>query len=249
MSLKLYIKNNDVTLKKLTLPSRYYLFKESENYIKLLTVGEGLFPNDKIHTNIDMDGSNLILASESAMKIYPSKGKFAASRYVFNLQRSNLEFLNDEIIMFKDSRFLQLFSIKFDENSTFFYTDMFSAGRSFEEYDFSEFAMRNRFIYDKNTEYLEEFKISGHELKTYLKNCKAQKKLFAKIYTRTKNNNAFSEELLKIGIKSFEKTQNEAILICIVLGNKISQIKSAVSLVWELYRKMLGKSAFDLGKR
>ncbi|MDR2099796.1 MAG: urease accessory protein UreD [Campylobacteraceae bacterium] len=249
MSLKLELKQNNIILKKLTLPSRYYLFKERENYVKLLNVGEGLFPNDKISTELDMTDSNLIIASESALKIYPSKGGFAANRYVINLKRSNLEFLNDELIMFKNSRFLQLFTLNFDENSTFFYSDIFSAGRSFEEYDFKEYAVRNRFVYGGTLEYLEEFGISGDNLREYLKRHCAEEKLFAKIYIKTKENEEFSKMLLNAGFKSFEKTQNGAFLMYIVLGDKISNIKSAVNFVWELYRKMLGKSRFDLGKR
>ncbi|MDR0579291.1 MAG: urease accessory protein UreD [Campylobacteraceae bacterium] len=249
MSLKLELKNNNISLEKLTLPSRYYLFREGENYVKLLNVGEGLFPDDKIHTELNMTNSNLILASESALKVYPSSGKFAVNRYVFNLKCSNLEFLNDETIMFKNSRLLQLFSLDFDENSTFFYSDLFSAGRSFEEYDFGEYTARNRFSCNKKIEYLEKFKISGFEFKEYLKRHKAQNRLFAKIYIKTKDNEAFGELLLRAGIKSFEKTQNEAFLMCIVLADKISKIKSTINLIWELYRNMLGKNRFDLGKR
>jgi urease accessory protein len=250
MSLWLKLKDNNISLEKLTLPSRYYLFKERENYIKLLTVGEGLFPNDKINTKIDMINSNLILTSESALKVYPSKGGFAVNRYVLNLKEdSNLEFLNDEIIMFKNSCLLQFFSLNFDESSTFFYSDLFSAGRSFEEYDFEKYAAQNRFSYGKKTEYTEKFKISGLEFKEYLKRHRAKNRLFAKIYIKTKDNEIFEKLLLKAGIKSFEKTQNKAFLICIVFADKISKIKSVVNSIWELYRKTLNKNGFDLGKR
>jgi urease accessory protein len=249
MSLEIEFNNNNAALKKLKLPSRYYLFKESENYVKLLTVGEGLFCGDKINTQIHMSNSNLILASESALKAYPSSGGFALNRYVFKLKNSNLEFLNDETIMFKNSRFMQFLTLDFDENSTFFYSDILSAGRSFEEYDFREYAARNRFIHEGRLEYLEEFMVSGQGLKEYLKRHKALKKLFAKVYIKAKDNEALGELLLKEGVKSFEKTKNGAVLICIVLGDKISKIKETINLIWELYRKMLNKKIFDLGKR
>ncbi|MDR2342326.1 MAG: urease accessory protein UreD [Campylobacteraceae bacterium] len=249
MSLWFKLKDNNISLEKMTLPSRYYLFKERENYVKLLTVGEGLFPNDKINTKIDMTNSNLILTSESALKIYPSMGGFAVNRYVLNLKCSNLEFLNDEVIMFKNSRFMQLLTLNFDENSTFFYSDLFSAGRSFEEYDFEKYAVQNIFSCGKKTEYIEKFKISGFEFKEYLKRYGSKNKLFAKIYMKTKDNEAFGELLLKMGIKSFEQTQNGAVLIYIVFKDRISKIKSAINFIWELYRKTLNKNRFDLGKR
>ncbi|MDR1555201.1 MAG: urease accessory protein UreD [Campylobacteraceae bacterium] len=249
MSLEFELKENVLTLKKMTLPSRCYLFRNGENYVKLLNVGEGLFPNDKICTRVNMTNSNLILASESALKVYPSECKAALNRYVFCLKNSNLEFLNDEVIMFKSSRFIQFLTLSFDEDSTFFYSELLSSGRSFEEYDFEKYAVRNRFIHNKKIEYLEEFAISGSELKEYLKRHGSKNRLFAKVYIKSKDNEAFGETLFKAGIKSFEKTQNGVILICIILGNKISSIKSKISLIWQLYRKMLKKDEFDLGKR
>ncbi|MDR1975964.1 MAG: urease accessory protein UreD [Campylobacteraceae bacterium] len=250
MSLKLELKNDRLTPKKIALPSRYYLFSEGENYLKLLTVGEGIFPNDKICTELDMVGSNLILASESALKVYPSEGNFAVNRTVINLQeRSNLEFLSDEVILFKNARFLQLFSLRFDAGSTFFYSSILSGGRSDEEYGFEELAERNRFIYNGEVEYLERFRIKGESLREYAKRHGAYKRLFAKIYIRVKDNEAFGELLLKEGVESFERTKSGAILVCIITGERISQIKDGVNFVWGMYRGAVGKKSFDLGKR
>ena len=142
MSLRFNFVDDMFSLDKLNLPSRYYYFDESENYIKLLNIGEGIFPKDRIKLSFSLTNSNLILTSESATKIYPSKKEFAINSINIELKNSNLEFINDELILFKDSRYIQLFKLSFDESSTFFYVDILSRGRSFENFDFSNILVK-----------------------------------------------------------------------------------------------------------
>ena len=65
MSIKFNFKDDKFSLDKLELPSRHYYFCEEENYIKLLNIGEGIFPKDKLRTFFKLDNSNLILTTES----------------------------------------------------------------------------------------------------------------------------------------------------------------------------------------
>jgi urease accessory protein len=76
MSIKFAFKDEVFSLEKLQLPSRHYHFNDKENYIKLLNIGEGIFPKDKLRLNVSLDNSNLILTTESATKIYPSKKEY-----------------------------------------------------------------------------------------------------------------------------------------------------------------------------
>ncbi len=104
---KNHSESKQFSLDKLQLPSRHYYFSEQENYIKLLNIGEGVFPKDKIRTSLVLDNSNLILTTESATKIYPSKKEFGINKIDLQLlNNSNLEFINDELILYKDSKYL-----------------------------------------------------------------------------------------------------------------------------------------------
>ena len=80
MSIKFAFKDDKFSLEKLQLPSRHYHFNDNENYIKLLNIGEGIFPKDKIRTSLNLDNSNLILTTESATKIYPSKKEYGIQK-------------------------------------------------------------------------------------------------------------------------------------------------------------------------
>lgn len=250
MSIIFAFKDDKFSLDKLQLPSRHYYFNEQENYIKLLNIGEGVFPKDKIRTSLILDNSNLILTTESATKIYPSKKEYGTNKIDVQLfNNSNLEFINDELILYKDSRYIQFFNLKSDENSTFFYTDILSRGRSFENFDFSKMMIKNRFYCDKKLEYIEKFEIVGDELKDYITRKSSENFIFAKFYIKTNNNEKFLNNLHLENFESFSYSKNKKIILGSISSNNMFELKTKIFKVWELYRKELNKKIFNLGKQ
>lgn len=249
MSIKFSFSEDRFDLQKLRLPSRHYYFDESENYIKLLNIGEGIFPKDRIKTSFSLENSNLVITTESATKIYPSKKEFGINSININLENSNLEFINDELILYKDSRYIQTFRLNFDENSTFFYIDILSSGRSFENFDFSKMFIKNSFYENRVLEYLEKFEIEGNELKEYIQRKSSSKKLFAKVYIKTKNNEYFLNKLHQEEFQSFTYSHDKKIIIGVQSSDSMNELKKEIFKVWELYRKELNKKKFTLGKQ
>jgi urease accessory protein len=248
MSIKFNFEDEKFSLDKLELPSRHYYFQEKENYIKLLNIGEGIFPKDKLRTSLELKNSNLILTTESATKIYPSKKEYGINKIDIKLTKnSNLEFLNDELILYKESKYIQFFNLKCDESSSFFYTDILSRGRSFEDFDFSNLSMKNSFYCDGELEYIEKFDVKGLELKDYIQRKSSENFIFAKIYIKTNEN--FIENIQKNGFESFSFSHNKKMIIGVISSNSMSDLKSKVMEVWELYRKDLNKEKFNLGKQ
>lgn len=250
MSIKFAFKDDKFSLDKLQLPSRHYHFDDNENYIKLLNIGEGIFPKDKIRTSLNLDNSNLILTTESATKIYPSKKEYGIQKIDIVLKNnSNLEFINDELILYKDSRYIQLFNLKSDENSTFFYTDILSRGRSFENFDFSKMMIKNRFFENNSLEYIEKFEILGNELKDYVNRKNSENFIFAKFYIKTKNNEEFINIIHKSGFESFSFSQNKKIIVGVISSNNMGDLKSKIMNIWKIYRSNMNKKEFILGKQ
>lgn len=250
MSIKFGFKDEKFSLEKLQLPSRHYYFNDNENYIKLLNIGEGIFPKDKLRTSLELDNSNLILTTESATKIYPSKKEYGINKIDITLQNnSNLEFLNDELILYKDSKYIQLFNLKCDENSTFFYTDILSRGRSFEDFDFTKMLIKNSFYCDGKLEYIEKFDVAGIDLKDYITRKSSENFIFAKPYIKSKNNEKCLNNIHKNGFESFTFSQNKKLIIGVISSNNMSNLKSKVMDVWQIYRKELNKEKFSLGKQ
>lgn len=251
MSLKFSFKDENFSLDRLNLPSRYYLFKEKENYIKLLNIGEGIFPKDRIKTNFKLDNSNLIITTESATKIYPSNSKFYSINLIdINIQNSsNLEFLNDELILYKNSKLLQILRIKADENSTFFYSDILTQGRSYEHFDFDSMLVRNKFYCKEKLEYFENFNVQGSDLKNYIQRHKNKNYIYLKIYIKIKQNGHFLNTLHKSGFDSFCYTKSKEMIIGSISSDNMIIVKKKQKELWSLYRKELEKREFNLGKQ
>ena len=250
MSIKFKFDNEKFSLDKLQLPTRHYFFNDSENYIKLLNIGEGIFPKDKLRTSFKLNNSNLIITTESATKIYPSKKEYGINKIDITLtDNSNLEFINDELILYKDSRYIQLFNLECDDSSTFFYTDILSRGRSFEDFDFSKMLIKNSFYCESKLEYMEKFDVEGFELKDYIFRKKSENFIFAKIYIKTKENENFIKNIQQNGFESFTFSHNKKIIIGVLSSNNMSNLKTKVMSIWELYRKNLNKEKFSLGKQ
>ena len=250
MSIKFAFKDDKFSLDKLQLPSRHYHFNDNENYIKLLNIGEGIFPKDKIRISLSLDNSNLILTTESATKIYQSQKEYGIQKIDIVLKNnSNLEFINDELILYKNSKYIQFFNLKSDENSTFFYTDILSRGRSFENFDFSNMKIKNRFFGNEKLEYIEKFDILGDELKNYITRKSSENFIFAKFYIKTKNNEEFINIIHKSGFESFSFSQNKKIIIGVISSNNMGDLKSKIMNIWKIYRSNMNKKEFILGKQ
>lgn len=249
MSLTFKFTDDKFSLEKLNLPSRYYYFDDSENYIKLLNIGEGIFPKDRIKLYFNLENSNLILTSESATKIYPSQKEFALNSINIKLKNSNLEFINDELILFKDSRYIQLFRLSFDEKSTFFYVDILSRGRSFENFDFTNILVKNSFYENKKLNYLEKFDLSGFELKDYINRRDTTNFIFAKIYIKTLNNEEFLNDLHQQDFESFTYSKDKKIILGVISSDNMGDLKSKIMNVWKIYRNSMDKKEFILGKQ
>ncbi|BAK72911.1 urease accessory protein UreD [Arcobacter sp. L] len=248
MSINFAFIDDKFSLNKLNLPSRHYHFNESENYIKLLNIGEGIFPKDKIKTTFSLENSSLVITTESATKIYPSKKEFGINSINIELKNSNLEFINDELILFKDSKYIQLFKLNFDESSTFFYVDILSRGRSFENFDFSNMLIKNTFKQENNLEYIEKFDVQGDELKDYINRKDSSNFIFAKIYLKVKNSEEFLSKIHD-SFESFAFSSNKKLILGVLSSNNMFDLKEKISNIWELYRKNINKKRFILGKQ
>lgn len=249
MSISIGFEKDVFSVNKLELPTRYYYFNDEENYVKLLSIGEGIFPKDRIKANFLLVDSNAIVSTESATKVYPSKKEFGLNYLNINLKNSNFEFLNDELILYKDSKLLQLLRIKVDENSTFFYTDILTQGRSYEHFDFDSMLVRNKFFCDKKLEYYENFEVEGKDLKNYIKRHDSENYIYLKIYIKTKDNESFLKTLHENSFNSFTSSKNKKIIIGSISSKDMIEIKRKQKEIWNLYRKDLEKKEFNLGKQ
>lgn len=249
MSISISFKDEVFSLNKLHLPTRFYYFNDEENYIKLLSIGEGIFPKDRVKTNIVLENSNAIITTESATKVYPSKKEFGINYINLTLENSNLEFLNDELILYKDSKLLQILRINADSNSTFFYSDILTQGRSYEHFDFDSMLVRNKFFCEKKLEYFENFEVLGNDLKKYIKRHKNENYIYLKLYIKTQNSEIFLKDLHDNGYNSFTFSKSKKMILGSISSSNMIEIKRLQKNIWSLYRRNIDKEVFNLGKQ
>ena len=249
MSINFNFKDDKFSLNKQNLPTRHYYFSDSENYIKLLNIGEGIFPKDRVKNSFALENSNLVITTESATKVYPSKKEYGVNLINVDLKKSNLEYINDELILYKESKYIQIFRLNFDKDSTFFYVDILTDGRSFENFDFNSILIKNSFYENKDLEYIEKFDVSGEDLKNYIKRKKTENTIFAKFYIKTLDNEAFIEKLYEKSFESFTFSSQKKIILGSISGRNMFELKALVNDIWKLYRDELGKKSFNLGKQ
>lgn len=248
MSINISFNKNNFSLNKLKLPSRYFYFNESENYIKLLTIGEGIFPRDRIKMVFGLINSSCIFSTESATKVYPSSKEYGVSSVDIDLDNSNCEFMNDELILYKKSRLIQFLSVNIRKNSTLFYVDILSQGRSFENFDFTSMIVRNRFYVDYELEYYENYNITSSLFKDYLKRHNTKQNIYAKIYIKIDNNEKILDILIKNKFNTFAYTHSKKMLIGVVSGDNMGKLKNKLKNIWDMYRLAINKKPFNLGK-
>lgn len=249
MSISIAFENNIFSLNKLNLPTRYYYFSDSENYIKLLSIGEGIFPKDRLKTNISLKDSSAIISTESATKVYPSKKEYGINYINIKLENSNFEFLNDELILYKNSKLLQILRINANEDSTFFYSDILTQGRSYEHFDFDSMLVRNKFYCKNKLEYFENFEVLGNDLKDYIQRHENKNYIYLKIYIKIGQNSHFINTLHKNGFDSFCYTKSKEMIIGSISSSNMINIKKEQKEIWKLYREELNKKEFNLGKQ
>jgi urease accessory protein len=153
------------------------------------------------------------------------------------------------LILYKDSKYIQFFNLKSDESSTFFYTDILSRGRSFENFDFSKMMIKNRFYCENSLEYMEKFDILGDELKDYITRKSSVNFIFAKFYIKTNHNEQFLNSLHLENFESFSYSKQKKFILGSISSNNMFELKTKITKVWELYRKQLNKKSFNLGKQ
>lgn len=211
-------------------------------------MGDGLYAGDRVKTTIELQNSSLLLTSESATKVYPSQKNFAINSYHIDLTASNFEFINDELILYPESRYKQNLHLTYDKTSTFFYVDILSSGPANQSYLYNAIHVQNIFYNSRTKEYKENYKLKADHIKNYLQRAKSKDALFVKFYIKSPDNQKFISVLNAHEFFSFAFTKSMDLLIGAYAYKRMSQLKAFVFKVWALYREQLGKGKCDLGK-
>ncbi|SMH72515.1 putative Urease accessory protein UreD [Candidatus Nitrosotalea okcheonensis] len=122
-------------------------------YIYLMSSSGGILEGDTLETRI-IAGKNTVshITNQAATKIYKCTGKLSKQLVDIHIENNSyLEFIPNQIIPFRSSRFYQETRLKVEEGSTLIYSEIISAGRiaSDEKFQFQVCGLRIN-VYDNN---------------------------------------------------------------------------------------------------
>lgn len=251
MSLSLNISNNQLKLQHQRLPSRFRHFAD-ERYVKLLTIGEGLFSGDRLHTQLSVRDSEMTFASESAQKIYGEAGKDSAKQSLhLRLENAQVALLNDELLLYQQATFAGLTRIEMDSASTLFFADLINKGRSFEDFDFSRYFNHVTVSVDGAVEYAERYCLSGSEMKARFAFYGLPRPVVARVLIKpppTMSPNDYLAHLHALGFAEAALSAHGKLLIVTLISDNEHQQKQQITALWRDWRQQQSLPALDLGK-
>lgn len=249
MSLALNITDNCLHLQQQRLPSRFRYF-DSERYIKWLTIGEGLFPGDRLHTQFGVYDSEMTFAGESAQKIYGQTGKDSAKQTLrLQLNNAQVALLNDELLLYRQASFAGLTRIEMDSSSTLFFADLINKGRSFEDFDFARYFNHLTVSVDGAVEYAERYCLSGNEMKARFAFYGLRRPVVARIIIKPPSDTR--DYLSHLHAQDFSEATLSAhgkLLIVTLISDNEHQQKQQIAALWRDWRQQQGLPLLDLGK-
>lgn len=134
-----------------------YLNNDNIPCYQLIHLGGAFLSGEKYLTDVNVDSNtHIILTSQAATKVNRTKTEDEPTSYDLNVElkeNATLEFINDSIILYPQSRYEQRNNFYLEDSSTLIYNDIISpgySGESHEKYLYDELFLLTK-IYRNNT--------------------------------------------------------------------------------------------------
>ena len=231
-------------------------------YIYLISPSGGILQGDRYRTDLELkNNATCHFTTQGATRVYSMNANSASQIFNITLKDSSyLEFIPDQIIPFKNSRYYQKVNISIDKNSSLIYSEVLTPGRvamkeSFE-YDICYFKT-HCLDHEKKIIFWENTKIEPKKQKLNNFGIFGENTVLGTVYLLTKKEKipeleiAINEEFEKskrlfIGISNLPKDSG---LIIRILGTETESVFKIIFRVVDIIRKkILGKKFTKIRK-
>lgn len=233
-------------------------------YFQLLHMGGGMKPLEKYQADMIVgDDSSAIFTSQSATKVFKDTFDFGPCQYFVNLdvgKNSFVEYINDAVILYEGAKFKQQNTFYINDDSTLFYSEIFSSGYSINNtrhayslmqlktsiYYNNELLVYDNLVFEPKKENPNNFGIMDN-----FERCGSGyfiSKLFnSTIINELKNEiKQFNKIKAQIGISQLDKPG----ISVRVLANEVYEIEEIISFIHNFLRhKFFGLKALKLRKQ
>ena len=227
-------------------------------YLYVMSPSGGILQGDRYRTDVLFKNKAVAhMTTQSATKIYSMNSNSASQIVNITLdENSYLEYIPDQIIPYKDSRYYQKVSLNVHENSTLVYSEVLTPGRvamgeSFE-YDicYLRTHCKNQ---DNDIRFLENTKIEPKKQKMKDFGILGEYSIVGTVYILTRQEdvieleNTINENIRDIGTISVGTSllPDDSGIIIRILGNKTDRIFEMIFKILEISRKKILGASFS----
>ena len=231
-------------------------------YIYLISPSGGILQGDRYRTDLELKNNAIChFTTQGATRVYSMNTNSASQIFNITLKdTSYLEFIPDQIIPFKNSRYYQKVNINIDKNSSLIYSEVLTPGRV---------AMKESFEYDiyyfkthcldqeKKIIFWENTKIEPKKQKLSNFGIFGENTVLGTVYLLTKKEKILELEIAINGeLEKFKqlfigssRLPKDSGLIIRILGNETEDVFKVVFKILEIARnKILGKTFTKIRK-
>lgn len=227
-------------------------------YLYVISPSGGILQGDRYRTDILLKNNAIShITTQGATRIYSMNTNSASQILNITVEENcYLEYIPDQIIPYKDSRYYQKVNLNVHDNSTLIYSEIMTPGRvamdeSFE-YDicYLRTCCKNQ---DKKIRFLENTKIEPKKQRVRDFGILGEYEIVGTVYILTKKEDVTTlENLIEEELKKFEKIAigtsilpDESGIIIRILGNKTDNIFEGIFKIVEIVRKKILDAPFS----
>ena len=227
-------------------------------YLYVISPSGGILQGDRYRTDVVLKNKAIAhMTTQGATRIYSMNTNFASQ--ILNItvgENCYFEYIPDQIIPFKNSRYYQKVNLNAHSNSTLIYSEVLTPGRvamgeSFE-YDICYLRTHCQDQY-KKIRFLENTKIEPRKMKTKDFGVLGEYETVGTVYILTRKDNMSElENILNEHITNSDKVSagtsilpDESGIIVRILGNKTDNIFDCIFKILEISRKEILGAEFS----
>ena len=227
-------------------------------YLYVISPSGGILQGDRYRTDVSLKNKAMAhMTTQGATSIYSMNSNFASQ--IVNItvdENCYFEYIPDQIIPYKNSRYYQKVNLNIHDNATLVYSEILTPGRAAMEESFEYDICYLRTLcknQDKKIRFLENTKIEPKKQKLKNFGILGEYSIVGTVYILTRKENVMElENSINENIKKTDAISmgtsilpDESGIVIRILGNKTENISDVIFKILEISRKKILGASFS----
>jgi len=226
----------------------YDLDYPSMAHLFVLSPSGGILQGDRYRMDVQLKNNAIShITTQGATRIYKMESNYATHQVTLNLKdNSYLEFIPEQIIPYKNSRFYQKTNLDIDDSSTVVYSETIVPGRIAmgEMFDFDVFYLKTEGRINEKTQFRDSSLLTPKTQKIHSFGMFDDKTILTSVYVLTKKHTSKINDLINEIFSNIEEVSggssilpNNSGVSIRILGNSSEDQKTIIYQILKIIRK------------